>query len=81
MALSAATSLLPEVQSGSSQLRQVLRRYQRVFTEELPVKTAQQIAEAVQFSIVLVDRRGGTVQHRAGRRHGRAGGRQRLHRG
>ncbi len=54
VALSAAASLPEEASSGGSQLRQVLQRYQRVFTEALPVKTAQQIAEAVQFSVVLV---------------------------
>jgi predicted aspartyl protease len=54
VALSAAS--LPDdiATTGSSQLRQVLQRYQRVFTEVLPVKTAQQIAEAKQFSIVLI---------------------------
>ena len=40
--------------TGNSQLRQVLQRYQRVFTEVLPVKTAEQIAAARQFSIVLI---------------------------
>ena len=39
---------------SNSQLRQVLLRYQRVFTDVLPVKTAEQIAQARQFSIVLV---------------------------
>ena len=38
----------------SDQLRQVLRRHQRVFTAVLPVKTAEQIAQARQFSIVLI---------------------------
>ena len=50
--LSAAS--LDVAASGSSQLRQVLQRYQSVFTEALPVKTAQQIAAARQFSIVLL---------------------------
>ena len=39
---------------GNSQLRQVLYRHRHVFTEVLPVKTAEQIAQARQFSIVLV---------------------------
>ena len=39
---------------GSSQLRQVLQRHSRVFTEVLPVKTAEQIAQSKQFSIVLI---------------------------
>ena len=39
---------------SNSQLRQVLLRHQRVFTDVLPVKTAEQIAQARQFSIVLV---------------------------
>ena len=38
----------------NDQLRQVLQRHQRVFTEVLPVKTAEQIAQAKQFSIVLI---------------------------
>jgi predicted aspartyl protease len=40
--------------TGNSQLKQVLQRHQRVFTEVLPVKTAEQIAQAKQFSIVLI---------------------------
>ena len=40
--------------TGNSQLKQVLQRHQRVFTDVLPVKTAQQIAQAKQFSIVLI---------------------------
>jgi transposase InsO family protein len=39
---------------NNSQLRQVLLRHQRVFTDVLPVKTAEQIAQAKQFSIVLL---------------------------
>ena len=50
--LSAAS--LDVAATGNSQLRQVLQRYQRVFTEVLPVKTAEQIAAARQFSIVLI---------------------------
>ena len=50
--LSAAS--LEVAATDNSQLRQVLQRYQSVFTEALPVKTAQQIAAARQFSIVLV---------------------------
>ena len=38
----------------NSKLRRVLQRHQRVFTDVLPVKTAEQIAQARQFSIVLV---------------------------
>jgi predicted aspartyl protease/transposase InsO family protein len=53
VALNAAS--LPEVlATDNALLRQVLQRHQRVFTEVLPVKTAQQIAEAKQFSIVLI---------------------------
>jgi len=35
-------------------LRRVLARHQSVFAKDLPVKTAEQAAQAVQFSIVLV---------------------------
>jgi len=53
VALNAAS--LPDVASiGSSQLKQVLQRYQCVFTEALPVKTDEQIAASKQFSIVLI---------------------------
>ena len=38
----------------NSQLRQVLERHRRVFTEVLPVKTAEQIAQSNKFSIVLI---------------------------
>ena len=45
VALNAAS--LPELlATDNALLRQVLQRHQRVFTEVLPVKTAQQIAEA-----------------------------------
>ena len=40
--------------TDNSQLRQVLQRHQRVFVDVLPVKTAEQVAAARQFSIVLV---------------------------
>ena len=40
--------------AGNEQLRRVLQRHQHVFTEVLPVKTAEQIAAAKKFSIVLV---------------------------
>ena len=40
--------------TSNSQLRQVLQRHSRVFTETLPVKTAEQIAQSKQFSIVLI---------------------------
>ena len=39
---------------NNSQLRQVLLRHARVFTDVLPVKTAEQVAQAKQFSIVLL---------------------------
>ena len=39
---------------NSNRLKQVLQRHQRVFTDVLPVKTAEQIAQAKQFSIVLI---------------------------
>ena len=38
----------------SRKLRQVLQGHHRVFTDVLPVKTAEQIAQSKQFSIVLV---------------------------
>ena len=50
--LSAAS--LDVAATGNSQLRQMLQRHQRVFTDVLPVKTAEQIAQAKQFSIVLI---------------------------
>ena len=39
---------------ANSRLRQVLERHSRVFTEVLPVKTAEQIAQSNKFSIVLI---------------------------
>jgi predicted aspartyl protease/transposase InsO family protein len=50
--LSAAS--LDMAATGNSQLRQVLQRHSRVFTDVLPVKTAEQIAQSKQFSIVLI---------------------------
>lgn len=40
--------------TDNERLRRVLLRHQSVFAESLPVKTDEQIAHAVQFSIVLV---------------------------
>jgi hypothetical protein len=40
--------------AGNLRLQQVLQRHQHVFTEVLPIKTPQQIAESVKFSIVLL---------------------------
>ena len=50
--LSAAS--LDVAATGNQQLKQVLQRHKRVFTDVLPVKTAEQIAQAKQFSIVLI---------------------------
>ena len=52
--LSAATAGVDLPAASNSQLRQVLQRYRQVFTEVLPVKSAEQIAQAKQFSIVLL---------------------------
>ena len=52
--LRAAIASVDTVSTSNSQLRQVLQRYRQVFTEVLPVKTAEQIARAKQFSIVLI---------------------------
>ena len=38
----------------NSRLRDVLKLHQRVFTDVLPIKTAEQIAQSKQFSIVLI---------------------------
>ncbi|MGI4793839.1 MAG: RNase H-like domain-containing protein, partial [Janthinobacterium lividum] len=52
--LSAATADVAMPATSNDQLRRVLQRFRQVFTEVLPVKTAEQIAQAKQFSIVLV---------------------------
>jgi predicted aspartyl protease len=40
--------------ADNERLRDVLQRHRSVFTEELPIKTAEQIAASKQFSIVLI---------------------------
>ena len=50
--------------TSNSKLRRVLQRHQRVFTEVLPQKTAEQINQARQFSIVLIGDRVRPVKQR-----------------
>jgi transposase InsO family protein len=42
--------------ASNAKLRDVLNRHRSVFVEELPIKTAEQIAAATKFSIILVGR-------------------------
>ena len=53
-AVTRKASTIDEAAAGNARLRDVLQRHQRVFTEELPIKTAEQIAASKQFSIVLI---------------------------
>ena len=52
--VSDSQSSIDTLAADNAKLRLVLQRHQRVFTEVLPVKTAEQIAQARQFSIVLI---------------------------
>ena len=49
-----STASMDVADVSSSRLRQVLQRHSSVFTDVLPVKTAEQIEKAMQFRIVLV---------------------------
>ena len=48
------SATIDEAAVGNQRLKDVLQRHQRVFTEVLPIKTAEQIAQSKQFSVVLV---------------------------
>lgn len=48
------STAIDEAAAGHEGLRRVLQRHQRVFTEVLPIKTAEQIEAAKKFSIVLI---------------------------
>ena len=53
-AVTKKAATIDEAAAGNARLRDVLQRHQRVFTEVLPIKTAEQITAAKQFSIVLI---------------------------
>ena len=59
-ALSSVQEQLARINTGASadaensKLRDVLRLHQRVFTDVLPIKTAEQIEQSTKFSIVLI---------------------------